>query len=183
MELIRFDGDIEHFTAQPVTIQYSDSTGTQRCYTPDGLIVFKRSNSFPLEPILYEVKYREDFRNQWRELLPKFRAAKNFCIKNGWRFHIYTEKEIRTHYLLNIKFLWPYREREVSKDLRSLILRTLWDLDESDPDLLIHAIYRDPNNRAQLIPALWHLISIGAIGCNLDIPLKMNSPIWALQEP
>lgn len=182
MELLRFDPSIEHFTPQPLTIEYRDKDGQLRTYTPDGLIHFKATPLSCALPVLFEVKYRADFRKDWKILMPKFRIAKAYCLGQGWRFEVFTEREIRTPYLDNVKFLWPYRERNPAPEIRARILQTLWDLDEADPDLLLCALCHDSTNRARLIPALWHLIGSGAIGCDLNIPLTMRSRIWPAQD-
>lgn len=181
MEILRFDPRVESFVAQPITIEYVDDVGRKRSYTPDGLIHFKTSSYRP-QSVLFEVKFREDFRKNWKALVPKFRAAKNYCLGRGWRFEVFTEREIRTPFLSNVKFLWPYLGREPSVEIRALILKTLWDLDEADPDLLLCALCHDLANRARMIPAIWHLVASGAIGCDLDLPLTMRSPIWPAQD-
>lgn len=181
MEILRFDHRVESFVAQPLTIEYIDDVGRNRSYTPDGLIHFKTSSHRP-QSVLFEVKFREDFRKNWKVLIPKFRAAKNYCLGRGWRFEVFTEREIRTPYLVNVKFLWPYLAREPSVETKALILKTLWDLDEADPDLLLCALCHDAANRARMIPAIWHLVANGAVGCDLDLPLTMRSPIWAAQD-
>jgi hypothetical protein len=182
MEILRFDPDVERFTPQPLTIEYYNQNGKLRSYTPDGLIHFKSSSSLYITPILYEVKYRSDFRKDWKILLPKFRAAKVYCLNHGWRFQVFTEREIRTPYLNNVKFLWPYLNQNPSPEQKVRVLQILRDLDEADPDLLLCALCNDPINRAQMIPVLWHLIGIGSIGCDLDSPLTMRSPIWVKEN-
>ena len=158
-----------------------DEVGRKRSYTPDGLIHFKTLSYRPVS-VMFEVKFREDFRKNWKVLIPKFRAAKNYCLDRGWRFEVFTEREIRTQYLDNVKFLWPYLSREPSVVTRKLILKTLWDLDEANPDLLLCALCHDPASRARMIPAIWNLIAKGVVGCDLDIPLTMGSSIWAAQD-
>lgn len=178
MEILRFDSNVEAFTPQPLIIEYTDREGKKRTYTPDGLIQFKQAGALSTVPVLFEVKYRADFRKDWKLLLPKFRAAKALCIARGWRFEVFTEREIRTDYLANVRFLWPYLERKIDAQTKLQILQTLWDLDEADPDLLLCALCHNEANRARLIPALWHLIATSAIGCDLDTPLTMRTPIW-----
>lgn len=181
MELIRFDRTVRQFTPQPLTINYTNPDGAQRRYTPDGLIHYKSAT--PHEPsILYEVKFRADFRNDWKTYLPKFRAAKAHCQEQGWVFRIFTEVEIRTNYLINARFLWPYLSRKIDRGLRDHVLTVLWDLGEADPDFLLHALSSLPNGRAHLIPVLWHMVAIGEIGCDLDERLTMASRIWPMKE-
>ncbi|UVA79981.1 TnsA endonuclease N-terminal domain-containing protein [Pandoraea commovens] len=182
MEIFRFDPNVERFVPQPLTIEYRDDLGGLRRYTPDGLIYFKENAGLVATPVLFEVKYRADFRKDWKILMPKFRAAKAYCLRHGWRFQIFTEREIRTPYLENVRFLWAYLEQVPSSDLVAMILQTLWDLDEADPDLLLYALCHDSSNRARMIPAVWHLVATGAIGCDLNLPLTMRSRIWAEME-
>lgn len=182
MEILRFDPSVERFMPQPLTISYVDRSGRTRSYTPDGLIHFKQNPEFRTVPVLFEVKYRTDFRKDWKALIPKFRAAKEYCIHKGWRFEVFTECEIRTPYLNNVKFLWPYLDRRPTPEAVTEVLRILADLGEADPDLLLCALCHDPDNRARLIPVLWHLVALGTIGCDLNMPLNMRSRIWALQD-
>lgn len=175
MELFRFDSEVLRISPQCVRIEYVKANGEQGKYTPDGLIEFKPE--FSMLPILYEVKYRSDFRKDWRELMPKFRAAKEFALSNGWRFEVFTEREIRTPYLSNIKFLYPFLHRRFEEPVKSWVLQVLSDLGEADPDFLLCALCKDKNNRAELIPVIWHLVATEAIECDLDLPLTMRSKI------
>jgi hypothetical protein len=181
MEIIRFDSSVQSFLPQPLTIEFRNKDGQKRSYTPDGLIHYKETPQY-IAPTLFEVKYRKDFREQWKVFLPKFREAKAYCMDRGWRFAVFTEREIRTPYLKNIKFLWPFRDRILSLESSKLILRTLGELGDADPKLLLGRLCRDASDQAEMIPALWHLISVGAIGCDLNMPLTMRSLIWAERE-
>jgi hypothetical protein len=181
MELLRFDSSVENFKAQPVTIEYVRKDGTLGKYTPDGYFEYKRDMALP--PTLFEVKYRADFRDGWKQLLPKFRAAKRYCIERGWRFEVFTEREIRTQYLENIRFLTSFRSVAINDELVHKILLHLFDLKETDPELLLTTICRDKNNRAKLIPTLWFLIVRGDIGIDLDQSLNMRSKIWTTGCP
>lgn len=178
MELLRFDPNVDRFLPQPLTIEFRDRDGNVRSYTPDGLIYFKQSSSMTEVPLLFEVKYRADFRKDWKVLIQKFRAAKAYGLNQGWRFAVFTEREIRTTYLDNAKFLWLYREQVPPSEMASLLLQTLRDLEEADPELLLCALCHDKSNRARMIPVIWHLVSTGIIGCDLTTPLTMHSRIW-----
>lgn len=181
MELIRFDRTVRQFTPQPLTISYRSAEGAERSYTPDGLIHYH--HVCPHEPsILYEVKFRADFRKKWKTYLPKFRAAKAYCQERGWVFRVFTEVEVRTAYLTNVRFLWPYLSRKVDPALRDHVLTVLWDLGEADPDFLLHALSSLPDGRGHLIPVLWHMVATGDIGCDLDQKLTMASRIWPMKE-
>lgn len=174
MELVRFNRNVSSFLPQPLKIEYKGVAGESRSYTPDGLITFQDSTSTP-QPILYEVKYRANFREQWRSLLPKFRAAKSYCAQRGWRFEVYTEREIRTAYLDNVKFLWPFRNREPGPLQLAQVVGAFESCNEISVSSLLRMLAPDPRQRGELIPALWHLIATGAVCCDLNMPLSMTT--------
>lgn len=180
MELTRFEDAYKELVPQPITIGYINSQGKPSQYTPDGLITFR--NELEIAPILYEIKYREDFRGSWRTLLPKFRAAKQYAFNRGWVFKVYTEREIRTQQLMNIKFLWPFKHRQFEEPMLNYILKIMSDLQEADPALLASALFSSQKQQAQAIPAIWYLIATSRIGCNLDKPLTMHSRIWTKED-
>ncbi len=175
MEILRFDPEIEEFTPQPLTLEYCDQNGKRLHYTPDGLIKFRKSSLRSLQPVLFEIKYRGDFRKDWRTLMPKFRRAKSHCLEVGWRFEVFTEREIRTPYLKNVKFLWQFVHRLPEQSMADHVLEVLADLDEADPELLLCALCNDKTNQAAFIPIIWHLVSVGLIDCDLDSPLTMRT--------
>jgi len=184
MELIRFDKNIELYTPQPLVISYIDKDNKKRSYTPDGLVEY-RTDILPakeMKPVLCEIKYRADFRADWKNLIPRFRAAKVFANERGWDFQVFTEVEIRTPYLKNVRFLSGYLSVSYEIDLQETILEKLSDLRESDPQTIMFILFRDKWMRASALPTLWYLIAMKRIGCELSEPLTMNSRIWVLEE-
>ena len=111
----------------------------------------------------------------------KFRAAKKLCYERGWQFKVFTEREIRTAYLANIKFLWAYKIMQFETSMLVHILTVLSDLQEADPSLLIAATFSDKTNQAKVIPLMWHLLANHRIGCDLAEPLNMHSKIWSIE--
>ncbi len=180
MELIRFDKNILTYSPQPLTIRYLDHDGRRSRYTPDGLIEYRRD----IEPardmrhVLCEVKYRADFRANWRPLLTKFRVAKRYASERGWDFRVFTENEIRTPYLANVRFLAGYLAAPGSVNDKMRMLDKLADLRESDPEALITSLFPDVWKRAEALPSLWNLIANFEIGCDLSEPITMRSRIW-----
>lgn len=180
MELARFDSNFEQIIPQPMTIGYFDSKGVAHQYTPDGLLTHQAHLELP--PILYEIKYRADFRDSWKQLVPKLRAAKSIAQERGWTFKVFTEKEIRTPYLENVKFLWPFKQREFDEAMLNYVLSVMSDLQEADPALLSAALFSSRKNQATVIPVIWHLVAKLRIGCDLNQPLTMHSKIWTKEE-
>lgn len=182
MELVRFDSNVASYSPQSVQVPYIDHKGSSGLYTPDGLLVLKQPDNTGYRRKLIEVKFRDDFRKDWRTLMPKFRAAKAYCLARDWRFEVLTEVEIRTPFLKNIKFLWPFRIRVPTQEMRAHVLEHLLVLDVTEVNVLLHALCRNAQNRGHMLPIIWHLISVDAIGCDLEKPLTMRTEIWPLQE-
>lgn len=182
--LVDFDPDVEWYEEQPVKITYPDVRGRRRAYTPDVLIRYRIDplQAKPTPPLLCEIKYRDDLRQHWTEYRPKFRAAQRYARQQGWRFRLITERQVRTPYLENVKFLGSYRMRPVNDSHQAQLLRILSALKETDPVNLLALISPDRWRQAQLLPTLWQLVASRQVGADLEQPLTMHSRIW-LKEP
>lgn len=180
MLLLMFDPTVSIYTPQPTTISYQDN-GVWRKYTPDGLIEWH--NSWQQKPTLLEVKYREAFRDgNWKTLIKKFRAAKSYAKTQGWDFKIYTEDDIRTPLLENIKFLSRYKDVDDPLLIQLKIIDELESVQNSTPRTLIESIFQDKWNQARALPVVWSLIARRVICCDLSIPLTMSTELWSIKE-
>lgn len=128
--------------------------------------------------MLCEIKYRDDLRTHWREYKPQFKAARRYARQQGWFFRLITEREIRTPYLKNVKFLREYRRRVIDHDDRCRLLVALAEQGEADAETLLTKVNPARMARAQLLPVLWHLVAVGQIGADLVMPLTMHSRLW-----
>lgn len=182
--LLDFDPDVAFFEEQPVTIVYYDANGRRRTYTPDVLVRYRNVSPQARhpKPLLCEVKYRDDLRQHWAAYRPKFRAAQRYARQQGWRFHVVTERHVRTPYLENVKFLRPYRTLPLNDSYRTQLLSALATLEATDPARLLAAVCHDRWQQAQLLPMLWQLVATREIGTDLAQPLTMQSGLW-LQKP
>ena len=83
--LLDFDPNVECFEEQPVKILYQDDNGRPHTYTPDVLVRFRSDSTGASGPtsVLYEVKYRDDLRQHWREYKVKFKAACRYARGQG----------------------------------------------------------------------------------------------------
>jgi hypothetical protein len=180
--LLEFDYNVEYFEEQPVKIEYLDTNNTLRNYTPDFYVryVDYTEPAAWFRPMLFEIKYRDDLWKNWKEYKPKFQAAIRFAAQKGWRFKILTEKEIRTEYLANAKFLLGYRKNQTETGMINTLLDTVKELRVTTPSEIIAAASIDKKRRAQLLHVLWHLISTEVIGCNFNDKITMSSEIWSL---
>ena len=133
------------------------------------------------KPILYEVKYRVDIGKSWTENKRKYVAAMRYADSKGWKFKIITEKEIRTQFLLNVKFLHSYKKPELINvgDIKVLI-QLIENYKISTPTELILGAAGNLTRQAEYLYTLWHLVATLQIGCDLNSPINMNSEIWAI---
>lgn len=175
MFLLDFDREVESFEEQPVTVYFESPDGRSRTYTPDCLVRYRDGRS----PMLCEVKYRQDLFKEWPQAKPRFKAARRYAKERGWHFRILTEKEIRTPYLDNARFLRQYIDLPVTLDQRSAVMPLLHEMRESTPGYLVQAIFQDKWNQAEILPVVWHLVAQGRIRTDLTLPLTMCSVIWA----
>jgi len=178
LSLLEFSPEVEVIDPQPVKIEWLDTNDRQRSYTPDVFIQF--AESCGKQPWLCEIKYRSELRAKWLELRPKFKAASHFAKERSWQFKIITEREIRTPYLANARFLISLRHLVPNAEFMEDILGYLKRSDETTPRDLIKAIRADETGQAQLIGVLWHLIATFQVGVDLHKPLTMKSRIWSL---
>lgn len=171
-----FQNHVTEYEVQPVQIDWKDSLGKTRTYTPDVLVHFDDR-----KPILYEVKYTQDLPDLLKEERKKFKAAIGYAKKQGWRFKFFTEETVGVNRLKNIRFLLPFVQSgpRAETDM-DLIDEKLHELSESTPKQVISSIYKDEFNQADLIPTLWYLVATEQIGVDLNQPLTMASKIWSL---
>ena len=100
-----------------------------------------------------------------------------------------TEREIRTPYLKNMKFLGRYRNRFLPEEgdliayRQDLLLRTLAELGRTTPRKLLEAMSPDPWQQAELLPWLWNLTLQQLVGVDLSQQLTMESDIWCVYRP
>lgn len=173
-----FDWRVTFIQEQPYTLQYMLDDKRRR-YTPDILAEF--DDGTRRWTAVYEVKMHEELQAEWQRYRPRFKAAMADCRSKGWRFHLVTERRIRTAFLGNAKFLRPYRRVPERSDLCHQILQALSDVSQSTPLELLSKIWPDQEHRTSALPELWRLIATGQIAADLQQSLTMTTRIWMKQ--
>ena len=175
-----FDPLTRSIHSQPFTLEYYTDEGKRRYYTPDFMATFQRFWEPTLAGYIYEVKYRSDLRENWKQYRPKFKAAIHRCKEEGMRFKIMTEREIRTPFVQNATFLRRYREYPTDEAIDIQLKRTLLTLPPElrTPKILLTAAYAYDLNRLKAIPHLWRLMDAHTILFYREETLTMNSEIW-----
>lgn len=170
-----FRDDVISVREQPMKIRF-ELNGRQRAYTPDVIAQFRTPKG--TRTVVYEIKVADELHQNWAELKPRFRAAMRYCRERGWKFKLMTEKQIRTPFLANARFLRPYLHIQPDLPSAERLLYTLRALGPTTPQALLVASYWDDKARMAALPMLWHLVACRAILVGLDEHLTMNSLIW-----
>ncbi|GAB3636707.1 TnsA endonuclease N-terminal domain-containing protein [Hymenobacter arcticus] len=178
---MEFDNRVESFCEQPVTIEYVHK-GLLRHYTPDVLVYYRADleGTQATRPQLCEVKYRADLKQNWAELKPRFMAALHYAARRGWQFKLMTEREIRTDYLVNVRFLLNYlgAHAQVTQMDQGLLMSLMRDIRLTTAEELLLMATADRAKRAELLYTLWHLVAVGLIHCDLTIELSLQTELW-----
>lgn len=186
--LLEFDDNVECFVDQPLTINYHDSKGSSRRYTPDFLV---RYHDCQRHDELIEIKYYKDLlENQflWKD---KFYAADNYCSQNNLIFKIVTEKEIRDNnpiYLKNVIFILGFTRNlnniyntsvlnKIALD-SSFVLDKLAQRKKSKIFELLDFLSDDEDIRSHYLYIIWVLVAKKIIDCDLNKELNTKSLIW-----
>lgn len=180
LDLLTFDLNIDRLETQPVVIEYAGDDGRPRAYTPDVLVLYRRDilPARDMPHLLVEVKYRDEYRERFHELKQRFRAARRYARNRGWVFRVLTEREIRTPYLGNARFLRPYRDVAENLEFENALLQLLQGLGETSAAKLLESVADDDLSRARYLPHLWKLVANLQVGADLMQPLTMRSLIW-----
>lgn len=178
--LLNFDLNILHYIRNPVLIPYPDSEGRKRTYAPAFLIKY-RTDIIPakwMSPLLCEVRCRRDLFQHWRELKPMMLAGRQYARRRKWRFQIITEREVRTPYLVNARFLLPFRKQKTNWNYADRLMDTLYELRFASLEAVLAACAKDSAEGERLLPTLWEMIAKRRVGVDLTQPLAMHSALW-----
>lgn len=186
--LSEFDSNVKTYIDQPIKIEYLDSNGRKRIYTPDFLVEYRNNQ---MQSNIIEIKYSSHLLKNFHLYEEKFYHARSYCKKNALTFSILTEKDIRNGqktYLTNVSFLLKHRETigrsqtslhnekdikiclNLIKELRRKNKASITDLVETYRNKYITE--QDP------LYYIWFLISNNYISCDLKELLTKNSLIW-----
>lgn len=174
LELLDFEPQVEALQVQPFSL-FHEVDGAQRRYTPDVMAIWDRGGR--RETVVYEVKYQDDLRENWRDLRPRFVAATRYCREQGWRFKIVSDKHIRTPKLRSVKFLRPYRRLDPNPAVQGDLLDRLTLLGPTSVRGLLEATYSTHKARVEALPYFWRLVANFQIEMDLDAPLLMTSGV------
>jgi hypothetical protein len=185
--LMEWDYTVDTFVAQPFKIPSKLPNGRASHYTPDCFAIsykFFQGKSPKYDPTAFEIKTKEELREDWGDLKPKLRAGRSFLGESGFRFRILTEDRIHAVFLTNITFLLRFRgprfmlrtpaEGLMVDDLMRYVKRSN---DDFTPRELLDRV-SGVAPREQVIPWIWNLYADYVLQCDLRTPLTLDTVSW-----
>tara|TARA_R110000787_G_scaffold63679_11_gene144031 strand:+ start:119745 stop:120257 length:513 start_codon:yes stop_codon:yes gene_type:complete len=160
---MRFEYPNAQIEEQPVRIEYTDEDSKARKYTPDFLVTRPGQQA-----LLVEVKPS----NRVADILKsKIQAASDFASQKGWKFEIWTEKEIRGPRLENAHFLQMFRNADTDAETKQFVIETLSSLQPVKLQSLLETLWPYKEDRALGLPVVWNLVA------NKEITFDLNTKI------
>lgn len=192
--LLRFNRLVAEFEAQPVTLEWQDDSGKIRKYTPDVLVRFRQDlpESVGRAPELCEIKptapgeqnksrrHKMPRKENDAENLLKWAAAKRYATRNGWEFKTFFEKDIRTPYLENARFLLRSLERTSDSPHQDELLDILAKRGPLTLGDWVSSVSSTLEDRAQVLPACYRLIAQQRVSADLELRLSLKSLVRAI---
>jgi TnsA endonuclease N terminal len=169
--LITLEADpaVVAYETQPIRLQYRDATGRVRPYTPD-VLVDRRGGVREL----CEVKYVADIRKLRAEHRERWLAAYRHSQEQGWRFLLITEQHARTARTRNWMFLSGFRVMSFPVGVLDNLVAVLAD---GGPMSVADWIKQSMHPRAEVLPAVWHLLCTGRVAVDMNQLLSLNSQV------
>jgi hypothetical protein len=179
MILLEFDDTVERFEEQPVKVPLVVNGKKLKPYVPDILIhYFPTSSGEAKRPVLGEVKKSDDLKKNKEKYAPKFEAASRYANERDWEWQIFTEKEIRTPCLDNLKFLRDYHNKEPDAALQQEVVSYLQNVRGTvTVESLLQKLCLTEDRVLHVTPALWYLIATKRITVNLQKLLTTKSKL------
>lgn len=167
--LLDFDEAVRSVEEQPLQITFTRLDGTKGIYTPDALVHFVPEAR--RAPELVEIKTRQDLREHWSDLRPRFAAAIALCRNRGWKFRIHTELGIRTQHLANVKFLRRWRSHPINDLEAQRIVNQARSCVDPSINELLSSLTPWPGGQGALAATIWHLVATRRLKTDLSLPL------------
>jgi len=164
--LMEFDSDIVGYKTQPISIQYKDTLGEIRRYTPDYLFKRKSSEQF----VFHEVKMAERVDDALMEKI----SLINHRLREayGSRLEIITNEEVRVGSRIdNLETLYPYKRVLLDMQTVNQIISAL-PTDGYYGDLIQCA--RTAGVR-EVVPLA--ILAHGYLSFNAELPLSVDTKI------
>ncbi|WP_293914103.1 TnsA endonuclease N-terminal domain-containing protein [Deinococcus sp.] len=163
------DPTVLAYEIQPIRLDYRDSLGQARRYTPD-VLVFRQGDVIEL----VEVKYVADIQELRVKHRERWVMASHYAREQGWHFRLITERHARTPRARNWLFLSTFR---VMTPPPELLTRMQAVLAASGPLSISAWLSQLEEPDAEVLPFVWHLLCLGKVTVNLNQPLSLAATV------
>ncbi len=173
--------DIEE---QPFTLEYEDSEGKLRKYTPDFLVTFKTAyrpyqyKTRITKPMVVEVKPRDVLQKEFEKYRERFKAMVSYCQQNDMIFKIYDESRIHTVFYNNVVFLARYKRYNYDPIEADTILNYVNAMGQVPIKLMAEIIGGTDLDKAELIGHIYYLLATKQLFADLSLPLGKDTEVW-----
>ena len=151
--VLEFNNQVIQYEEQPITIYHQNNCGEKRKYTPDALVTY-----FDNTQKLIEVKYDDELQNK-EEVREKLSLAKVHINENlNLDLEIFTDKNLDSIYLDNLKFLYKFVFIPVDSQKSLTISDTIQTYKPASIKQLLSHIDSNQLMQLQYIPYLWNYI-------------------------
>lgn len=167
LTLTRFRHDVVEIFEQPFTVEFIDSAGRRRSYTPDFKVVYHHQTS------VYEVKHKDELRAKWDQYREPYLHMRRWARQNGMVFRIMTDRSIRTIRFHNAQMLLPHRGRVPEPMMAERITAGL-GVGPLAVGPLLKSVCREDGERGVFYATLWPMLASGLLRADFDRPLGME---------
>lgn len=171
--LLEFDADVLKYEEQPFSIEYPRNHRKYR-YTPDCLVYY---HSYKKLPCVFEIKFSDEVKSKKVFFDDKFNEIEKYITINKMEFKLFTELDIRTGFLENIKFL--YRFAFLDDQIKTNQIMSLISSDEEvTVSNLLGRINSNRYVQAEYLPFIWHAVFKSLLKADLSLSLNNSTFIW-----
>jgi hypothetical protein len=175
-KIARFDFDITNVEEQPFKLEFINSLGKVSRYCPDALL----DHILPeKKAILSEVKYIDDLVEKCVDYKEKFAAAKRFALENNMIYKVFSEHDIKSPYLDNVRFFRKYRNREADFDYENAVKNIVNTTVGVTPSEVIVHLCQKAYDQDRVKRSLWRMISLGTISCDFMKIVTMTTELFS----
>lgn len=177
--LMEFDPLVVDYDPQPIAFPYINSGGRKSKYVPDFKVVYtkKGAQKKGCKFSLVEIKYLDELEERREQFAQGFKAAESYCKAEGGKFEIFHDGDIRTTRLAGSIFLHRYLHPSAAPKQNIDFMALAKELKIFTAKSWVDKIEGSQLIKGQALSNLWHLIAIGQLEIDLDIPISMKSEI------
>lgn len=166
--ILEFDDNVLKYEEQPMRVYYPYNNSTRR-YTPDVLITYKDNSQK-----LIEVKYASELTHN-KDLVEKMGILKKYFLdEHHLAFDVFTDKDINTQYLDNLKFLYKFVFIPINDNKSNLINKITLSNEQISIKDILDEITLNQQKQLEYIPYIWNYIFKNLTALNMDIKNKLT---------